>query len=143
MESFAEILKDLILEKGLSLRKLASESNVSATQYSKYLHGTLPSVSVAIKIAEFFCVSLDYLFGITDKISTVNFKSYDVLFFVERYEQALKQSNMSHWQFAKKFGLSESSLRRWKHKKDIPSLQSLVIISSNLSVSMDYLLNRH
>lgn len=142
MEKFADILKDLIIEKGYSLRKIAQESKVSATQYSKYLRGTLPSVNVAIKISNYFNVSLDYLFGITNQPYKANFKSYDISSFVERYEKALKDSNISHWQFAKKFGLSESSLRRWKYKKDTPSLDSLIIISSNLSVSIDYLLNR-
>ena len=66
MENFSEILSDLISTKELSLRGLAKESGVSAVQYSRYLKGQLPKVPTAVKIADYFDVSLDYLFGITD-----------------------------------------------------------------------------
>ena len=51
---FADVLKDLIEDKGLSLRKLATESGVSAVQYGKYLKGVYPKIFVAERIARYF-----------------------------------------------------------------------------------------
>lgn len=54
MEKFIDILNDLIIERGLSLRKLSDESGVSATQYCKYLKGVRPTLDVAIRISNYF-----------------------------------------------------------------------------------------
>ncbi len=67
MEKFVDILNDLIIDKGLSLRKLAEESHISANQYSKYLKGTIPTIPVAIRLADYFNHSVDFLFGLVEK----------------------------------------------------------------------------
>lgn len=141
MEKFSEILKDLIDERGLSLRKLAKESGVSAVQYGRYLKGTYPTVLVATKIAKYFCVSLDYLFGITDTLSTKELGDTNLSLFLPRYYEALRNSNITHWKLSQKTDLSESALRRWR-SGDTPSMESLIIIVLNLSSSIDYLVGR-
>lgn len=141
MEKFAEILKDLIDEKGLSLRALAKESGVSAVQYGRYLKGTYPKANIATKIALYFDVSLDYLFGITDTIPTKHFGNADLSLFLPRYYEALKGANITHWKLSQKTDLSESALRHWK-AGDTPSMESLIIIATNLSSSIDYLVGR-
>ena len=141
MENFSEILNDLIIESGLSLRKLATQSNVSAIQYSKYLRGVCPSIDVVVRIANYFDCSVDYLFGLSDKKSIKHFDSYNLTVFVDRYKECLEQNNISHWKFAQKYGLSESALRHWQYG-DSPSIASLVTIAKNLSVSIDYLIGR-
>lgn len=85
MDKFADILGDLIKERGLSLRKLAGESGVSAIQYSKYLRGAYPTIEVAIRISNFFQCSLDYLFGVSDENKYRGEKSFDLSSFVSRY----------------------------------------------------------
>lgn len=138
---FAEILKELIEDKGLSLRKLSVDSNVSANQYSKYLRGTIPTVAVAIKIADYFNCSLDYLFGLTTEKGHKSFKAYNITLFVPRYLQLLRENNISHWKFSKEYNLSESNLRHWENG-DIPRIDNLITIAHNLSCSIDYLIGR-
>ena len=140
MEKFADILKDLITESELSLRSLATKSNVSAKQYSEYLRGTFPKLDVAVRIANFFNISLDYLFGIVDYELCYR-KNYNMAGFVERYENLLKANNTTNWKFCKKTGMSESSLRRWK-AGDQPNMHNLIIIAVYLSTSIDYLIGR-
>ena len=142
MENFSEILSDLISTKELSLRGLAKESGVSAVQYSRYLKGQLPKVPTAVKIADYFDVSLDYLFGITDIMGKrKEFKPANLSIFLERYEEALKNSKITHWQLCKCSDLNESSIRHWK-SGDTPRMDTLINISNNLSVSLDYLVGR-
>ena len=140
MEKFADVLNDLIAESGLSLRALAAKSNVSAKQYSEYLRGVYPGVDVAVRIANYFNVSLDYLFGIVD-YEPCNKRQYNLDVFVERYQNLLKANKTTNWKFCKKYGISESCLRRWK-SGDYPNVHNLLIIAINLSTSLDYLIGR-
>lgn len=138
---FADILKDLIEDKGLSLRKLATESGVSAVQYGKYLKGAYPKLFVAERIAKYFNVSFDYLFGITDNNQAREYKNIDMSVFLERYEQCRNTAGISHWKLCQKTDLSESALRHWQYG-DTPSIESLIIIANNLPTSIDYLIGR-
>ena len=141
MEKFIDILNDLIIEKKLSLRKLATESGVSANQYSRYLKGAIPTIPVAIKIANYFNCSLDYLFGLNDEDCYIATQNYDLSKFVDKYIKLLELNKTTHWKFSKKYGLSESALRHWKYG-DIPKVESLITIAINLSTSIEYLVGR-
>ena len=127
----------------MSLRKLATLTNVSSTQYSSYLRNSIPKIDVAVRIADYFDCSLDYLFGLTDSRKTKDFKKYDMKVFVPRYEEALKINKLTHWKFCKESGLAESSLRHWKLYGENPSMESLIIIAEGLSSSIDYLIGRY
>jgi transcriptional regulator with XRE-family HTH domain len=138
MFSFKENLKDLIDDKGLSLRKLAVESGVSASQYSKYLKGVIPSIDISIKIANYFKCTLDYLFGLTNTNDYKGEIIKDLSNFIDKYEKLLKDANTTHWKFSKKYNLSESCLRHWKYGQT-PKMESIYLIAFNLQVSIDYL----
>ena len=141
MDKFADILRDLIDDKELSLRKLAKESKVSAIQYSKYLRGSYPTIDVAVRIANYFECTLDYLFGISDNNKKFKQESYDISKFLPRYLNLLKEHNTTHWKFAKSINISESCLRHWQYG-DKPKIETLIHIAMNLSCSIDYLIGR-
>jgi len=141
MEKFADILNDLVIDKELSLRKLAEESGVSANQYSRYLKGSIPTIPVAVKLANYFEHSIDFLFGLSEEEKYIPQHDYDLSKFVNKYMQLLQDNKTTHWKFAKKYGLSESALRHWKYG-DMPKIESLIIIALNLSTSIEYLIGR-
>jgi transcriptional regulator with XRE-family HTH domain len=60
-------IRDLREDKDLSQKKVASMLGMSQTGYSKYETGEndLPT-SILIKLADFYCVSVDYLLNRTD-----------------------------------------------------------------------------
>lgn len=65
-------IKALRLKKGLSQRDLASSLFVNQTAVSQWERGiTNPSTETAVMLANFFCVSIDYLLGRSDT-------SYDI-----------------------------------------------------------------
>jgi transcriptional regulator with XRE-family HTH domain len=138
METMIDTLKDLIIESGLSLRKIEEKSGIPSSQLSRYLKGTIPSLNVTIRIAKFFECSIDYLCGLSENKGKI-LENYDLTKFIVRYLEALKENNLTHWKFAKSVNLSESCLRHWK-SGETPKLETIYIIAKSLSVSMDYLL---
>ena len=67
MSVFSERLISLRKEKGISQSFAAKEINVSYRAYQKYEYEeSEPKLSIAIRIADFYGVSLDYLAGRTD-----------------------------------------------------------------------------
>ena len=139
MEKINDVLKDLIIEKGLSLRAIAKESGVSCNQYSKYLKQSIPSINVAMKICNYFECSLDYLCGLTfDKIKP-NYTYFDVNKFIQNYEKLLLKNHISHYKFAKEMDISESCLRHWKYGQS-PTLNIVCKIAIGLSTTIDNLI---
>ena len=61
--------------------------------------------------------------------------------FLDRYEEVRNKANITHWKLSQTTELSESALRHWEYG-DIPTLESLIIIATNLSTSIDYLVGR-
>ena len=67
MSIFSERLKELRMEKGISMTELAKEIGVSAIAVSRWERGLqTPNIDYAVAIAKFFNVSADYLLGLVD-----------------------------------------------------------------------------
>ena len=67
MKIFADRLKDLRNEKGLSLKQLAKELDISDAAISRWENQLrVPNIIELKKIAEFFNVSADYLLGLQE-----------------------------------------------------------------------------
>lgn len=65
MINFAERLKNLRKEAGLTQDQLAQKTNLSQTAISNWEAGNrIPSIDYAIVLAKFFFVTLDYLCGL-------------------------------------------------------------------------------
>lgn len=67
MKIFAERLKELRLEKGLSQRGLAKLLNLSYSAIAQWENESrIPNAEAVVILAKFFSVSTDYLLGLTD-----------------------------------------------------------------------------
>lgn len=67
MEVFVERLKELRIEKGLSLVQLAKETGISKSAISFWENGDrIPTALNIITLAKYFEVSADYLLGLED-----------------------------------------------------------------------------
>lgn len=67
MEIFAERLRDLRQEKGLSMKQLAQKLNTTDAAISYWENNiNEPKISYLKSIATFFQVSTDYLLGLED-----------------------------------------------------------------------------
>lgn len=62
-----ERLKQLRIERGLKLKEVAEQLNVTIRSISRYEDGTRePSVEMIIKFCKLYEVTSDYLLGLTD-----------------------------------------------------------------------------
>ena len=67
MSTFSQRLRELRLEKGLSMKQLANKINTTDAAISNWENGiNEPKISYVISIAKFFNVSTDYLLGLED-----------------------------------------------------------------------------
>ena len=144
MEEFREILKDLIMETGMSLRQLEKESGVSAMQFSRYLRGAIPTIEVVLRIAKYFNCSVDCLFGLDSEKNTKKYTTYDFKIegFVDRYCKLLKKNNITNYKFAQTSMFDESIIRHWR-AGTTPRLDIVFVIAKDLGGSMDELIGRY
>lgn len=67
MEKFAERLKELRIEKGLSIQALAREINIGSSSICRWENCQADvKGSQLIILAKYFNVSIDYLMGLED-----------------------------------------------------------------------------
>lgn len=67
MKIFAERLKDLRTEQGLSVWQLGEAIGVSHAAISRWENEMrIPNIEALVKIAKYFKVSADYLVGLED-----------------------------------------------------------------------------
>ena len=66
--SFSERLKDLRVKKGLTLKELSEEVGLSVSTLSKYENCTPSEITVdgIMRLAKFYNVSIEYLFGFSE-----------------------------------------------------------------------------
>lgn len=66
-DTFPTRLRQLVKEKGVTQAELASLLGISRQSFSAYCDGnTQPNIENTVKMAEYFGVSVDYLFGLSD-----------------------------------------------------------------------------
>lgn len=77
-------IKELRKQKGLTLVELGKEVNLANNTLSQYERGVRePNISMLIKLADYFNVSIDYLIGREPKSKTI--KSYQYYIINEDY----------------------------------------------------------
>lgn len=68
MNKFAERLKEIRKERGLSRNKLSNELKIPEPTISRWENGKhIPSIDYIILLCKYFDVTSDYLIGLSDK----------------------------------------------------------------------------
>mgnify|MGYP004626789989 CR=1 FL=1 len=142
MNEFQESLQDLMIENGLNNSKLAKDLDISEDTISGYfVSGFYPKIDIAIKLADYFDCSLDFLLGLTDiKNKEYKLANKNILDnFNRNFAKILKNSNISNAQAMKTLKMGEYTMYRWR-KGTFPKTVNLISIAKYLEVSIDYLL---
>ena len=93
MNKFQERLQDLLVENELSRLQLSKKVGISFETLNGYFNkGFYPKLSVAIKIADYFDCSLQYLMGLTEDYQT---DDKNDLSFIDTIRKLLNENNLA------------------------------------------------
>lgn len=138
MNEFQERLQDLLSENELSRLQLSKRIGISFETLNGYFNKDFyPELSIAIKIANYFNCSLQYLCGLSEDYNNSDKNS---LSFVETLKELMKSNKISIEKLMKTLNMSEANYYRWKNNNNKPSMQSLIAIAKYFDVSIDYLI---
>lgn len=137
---FAERLKEFLFEKNLSVKTFSKNVGIGKSSIYFYLNGNMfPSPEKAVKIANFFQTSLDYLFGLENDFAPK--KSYPEKI-VWKVKEAIDRSGKSRYRISRESGIPDSRLCGWYLGKIEPSIERLICLSKCVDCSLDFLLGR-
>mgnify|MGYP004724073905 CR=1 FL=1 len=137
MNKFQERLQDLLIENKLSRLQLSKNIGISFETLNGYFNKNFyPELSVAIKIANYFDCSLQYLMGLTDNYQTIDKNN---LPFIDIVTKLQNENNLSIKKLMKSLNISEANYYRWKNNFNKPAMYSLISIAKFFNVSIDYL----
>ena len=89
-----DIIRYLRIKNKLSSKDLSRILNISESSISLYESGKrMPSISLIIKIADYFNVSTDYLLGLTERQNNDNFEGKDISMLLESIVYFLEKSD--------------------------------------------------
>ena len=139
MTDFITLVKEVLEEKGMSTQNLFDDGVISENTFYKYKH-RYPNLTTLLKIANYLCVSIDYLFGLSDenKFKPYSFEQKNLY---SNIVSLIENSKISQRKFSKDLKYSRVNLLRWK-KGTSPNVQSLIEISKYFNIPIDDLLDK-
>ncbi|MCH5147038.1 MAG: helix-turn-helix transcriptional regulator [Clostridiales bacterium] len=142
LSNFSKRLDELIKEHYKTITQFSLEISCSEATVSRYIQGkSYPTVDIAVRMADYFNCSVDFLLGIKDEeFEKFEFKPCPP--FGERFVEVCKEKQISRYKLQQLTEIPESVMRYWVRGKTKPSIVNIVKIAEKLKVSVDYLLGR-
>ena len=141
LANFSERLNELLSEHRYTTKSLHEKTGIPVSAINKYRNGTVaPSVEAALRLAELFCCSLDYLLGRKEDSRVRSFHACPP--FGERLIFLLQENHCSQYRLCKDANISSSVLRHWLNGTHVPSLDNVVKLADFFGCSADYVLGR-
>ena len=139
MLDFINLVKEILEDKGLTTKNLFNDGVISENTFYKYKH-RYPNLATLLKIANYLCVSVDYLFGLSDenKFKPYSLKQKNLY---STIVSLIENAGLSQRQFSKDLNYSRVNLLRWK-KGTSPNVQSLIEIAKYFNIPIDDLLEK-
>ena len=141
LSNFAERLKELMIENDLTASIIADKLRIDKSTVSKYLsQERAPSIENAIKLANFFDCTLDFMLGLVDENIKKDFKHCPQ--FSERLQFLFINKGKTKYALKKQTNISQSLLYYWLHDIYSPSVDNVIKLSDFFNCSVDYVLGR-
>lgn len=134
---------ELRLDKNLKQKDLAKMLNISEDRYSKYERRINDlTLEMSNKIANFYDVSLDYLFGISNKKFTGKKSKIDLTLLPKRLLELRKEKKLNQSELGQKVGFVQTTYSGYENGTSIPTSFKTYYLAIYYHVSMDYLVGR-
>lgn len=137
---FFDIIDDYIKRNDINMNTFSRIVNICQSSISDWMHyHYFPSINSALKIADFFNCSLDYLFGLSENQEYTPGASRED--FIIRFDRLVKSHKLTFYRVAKECGFGQSAISKW-HRGKRPKIETLIVLANYLGCSMDYLVGR-
>jgi len=136
-DHFPKRISELRKQKGLSMRALGKTCGVAHTTISAYECGVMPRLDTAIRLSSALGVSLDYLFGRSQKRGVPANGNQEL--FSERLRDLRTGRGLSQVVLSELCGLGSNQGYRWEHCGNVPNIEDVARLADFFSVSLDYL----
>ena len=137
-------IKDIRTYYGNTQQELANILGVSRSTYTGYETDEKVSISVRnlVKISNFYNISLNYLFGLTDEFESTIINEYDSKFVAERIRIIRLKERMNITQFAKRLNMGISTIRNYEIQRNDISIALCYKLAHCFNISIDYILGK-
>jgi len=110
MKNFANILHDLLNQRGINQKMLAEMSNTTEATISRYLTSDrTPRIALVISIAQALNVSTDYLLGLTPLQRKDTFTD-EIMELIACYDRATESDRKVIWALLDKYQSSTTKI---------------------------------
>lgn len=141
LAKFIKRLTELMEEKDLRVLDLAKKINCSRNAITQWLEVKyFPRCDMLLKLSQYFCVTLDYLLGLSD--NREDYKATKDGNFLDMFKLLLLKNNFTEYGVAKVCKFSQINIRNWKKRGSMPDTQTLVSLAKLFDVTVEYLLGR-
>ncbi len=141
LSNFSERLSELMFDENLKTRSFCNTIGCSHSTLERYLAGTsYPTVENAVKLADYFHCSVDFILGLETENKSNNFLPCPP--FGKRLLALCKEFNVTRAQLRKKTDIPESVMRYWVKGITNPSIINVLKIAEYFDRSVDYILGR-
>ena len=141
---YGKILKSLREKNNISQKEIAEAIGIKRSSYNQFeqQYDIIP-IKRLNQIANFFNVSLDYLFGFTNIPNYEdNLKEIDLNISSVRLKEFRKSNNLTQEELAKVINASPSVLIHHETKRTVLGTPFLYTICKTYKISADYLLGK-
>lgn len=140
LSDFGERLTELMQEKNLTNAQLGTALCVNESSVSRWKQGKRNvSLYYALRLAEHFNCSLDFLVGRSD--NKIDFVPQQYPPFYERLREVMELQRVSWYRIVKDGVVSDNNLSTWKRGAS-PYLQSVIDIADYFGYTIDFFIGR-
>lgn len=141
LSNFVERLEDLMFENNFSADDVSKKISLDCSTIYKYLNGKkLPSVETAIKLANLFNCSIEYLLGRTEQNHAQTF--HEPPPFSQQLKFLLEYFKKSQYNLYTYGNFPQSAIQNWMKGKYTPTLDNIVKLAEYLDCTVDFVLGR-
>lgn len=142
MKEFNVALKELIDLEKVNVNDIAVALDMKdASMINYWLRGDcVPSFKYSIMLANYFNISLDYLFGRSEDVSENVYKTPPP--FNLHIKKILKDKKVSQYKLIKDKVIQPNTFHSWCTQLNLPKMKTLIKLADYLNISLDHLVGR-
>ncbi|MDE6604583.1 MAG: helix-turn-helix domain-containing protein [Clostridia bacterium] len=139
--NFVDNLNELMFDHQMTIKSFCEKLDIGKSEAYRFLRkDNLPTFSTIIKIADYFCCSMDYLLGLSPFLSEDKL-NYTPPFNIA-FKQILEEYNVTRYQINKHTKIANSRLDDWYYGKHSPNLDNVLKLAKYFDCTIDKLLGR-